>query len=219
MDIQEIKNIWQAYDSKLEKSFRLNMHCLELIQSQKAKSKLKPVLILRIVEIVLHIIVIGWLGNFLYKNFLQWPYALSAAALILFFVVALSNCTRQIITIMQIDYSNNVTDIQKKLTLLQAHIVDYVRLTFLVLPTWLAYPLITFKALTNIDIIPYVNHNWWIGQLIFTALIIPVCIWLYRQVSYKNLHKKWVRYIIIKSTGYSVTKAMEFINEIDEFRQ
>ena len=53
MDIQEFKNIWQAYDDNLEKSLKLNMHCLELIQSQKAKSKLKTVFISRIIEITL----------------------------------------------------------------------------------------------------------------------------------------------------------------------
>jgi hypothetical protein len=136
-----------------------------------------------------------------------------------FFIIAFSNCIRQIVIIREIDYSKSITDIQRKLTLLQSHIVDYIRLTFLMLPTYLAYPIIAFKVLGNFDIVSQFNHNWWIAQIIFNILLIPLCIWLYREVSYKNFHKKWVRYIIEKSAGNSVRKAMDFIKEIDEYKK
>jgi hypothetical protein len=137
----------------------------------------------------------------------------------IFFIIAAVNCIKQIVLIKQIDYSKSITDIQTKLTLLQAHIVDYVRLTFLAIPTYLAYPILAFKALTNLNIVTLFATKWWAAQIIFSLLIIPVCIWLYRQVSYKNLHKKWVRFIIKNSVGNSVTDAMQFINEIDEYKK
>ena len=219
MDIQEFKNIWQAYDDKLEKSLKLNMHCLELIQSQKAKSKLKTLFISRIIEITLHAVVIWYLGTFLYSHFFEPQYAISAAILILFFIIAFSNCIRQIVIIKEIDYSKSITEIQRKLTLLQSHIADYIRLTFLMLPTYLAYPIIAFKVLGNFDIVSQLSRNWWTAQIIFNIVLIPLCVWLYREVSYKNLHKKWVRYVIEKSAGDSVAKAMEFIKEIDEYKK
>ncbi|HEV7621829.1 MAG TPA: hypothetical protein VGO09_08855 [Flavisolibacter sp.] len=219
MDIEELKNIWQAYDNKLAQSIRINMHCLELIQSQKAKSKLNLLLFTRLIEIAAHIVIICYLGNFLYFHFTEVQFALSAVILILFFIIAFINCSRQVIIILEIDYSKNITEIQRKLTILQSYIANYIRLTFLMLPTYLAYPIIAFKVLGNFDIVSQLSHKWWIAQIIFTILLIPVCIWLYKEVSYKNMHKKWVRFIIEKSAGTTVTKAMDFIKEIDEFKK
>lgn len=65
MELSELKSIWQAYDNKLERSLKLNLHCLELIQAQKVKSKLRPLLWQRVIEIVFHSVVIYWLGGFL----------------------------------------------------------------------------------------------------------------------------------------------------------
>lgn len=219
MEFSEIKSMWQAYDIKLEKSLKLNLHCLGIIQAQKVKSKLLPLLWQRVSEIILHVIVIVWLINFLYNNFFQLPYAASAIVLIIFYLIAFINCLKQIITIKQMDYSNDVVTIQSSLVILQTHIVDYMRLTFLGIPTYLAYPVIAFKALTNFDIVSQLHGNWWTSQIIFSIILIPVCVWLYMQVSYKNIHKKWVRFIIQKSSGSRVTKAMEFINELETLKK
>jgi hypothetical protein len=219
MEAEELKNIWQAYEIKLEKSLKLNIRCIEEIQSQKAKSKLKPILLLRIFEIIVHVFVMYFLAKFLYRNLSYMQYAAPAAVLISFYAIALSNCIRQIIIIKQIDYSKSVADIQKKLNLLQLHIVNYVRLTFLCIPTYLAYPIILFRAFTNFDILSKLHGSWWTGQIIFTIILIPICIWLYRKVNYKNIDKKWVRFIIKNSAGTAVTKAMDFTNEIDEFKK
>lgn len=218
MELSEIKTMWQAYDTKLEKSLKLNLRCLELIQAQKVKSKLTPLLWQRVIEIALHLIVIFWLIGFLYKNLFQFPYAISAIALIVFYIIAFINCLKQIITIKQLDYSNDIITIQSSLVMLQTHIVDYMRLTFLCIPTYLAYPIIAFKALTHFDIVSHLNGNWWTGQIIFSIALIPLCIWLYNQVSYNNIQKKWVKYIIQKSSGTRVTKAMEFIKELETLK-
>jgi len=217
MELSEMKAIWKAYDDKLEKSLQLNMHCLEMIQTQKVKNKLKALLWQNIAGIILHVIVIQWLAGFLIKHFTEIKFAIAAIVLILFFALALVICVKQIILIKQIDYSEDILSIQKKLTLLQIQIVNYVRLTFLCIPTYLAYPIIAFKALGDFDI-STVNQKWWIANLAFTILIIPICFWLYDQVSYKNIHKKWVKFIILNSAGTRVSKAMEFMKEIDELK-
>lgn len=219
MELNELKSIWQAYDQKLEKSLKLNLHCLEMIQAQKAKSRLVPLLRMRILEGALHLMILYWLAGFLYNHFFEIWFAVAAIALILFFIIAFVNCIKQVVLIKEIDYSQDITTIQTKLVLLQSHIVDYIRLTFLCMPTYLAYPIIAFKALADFDIVSQLSRGWWIGQLSFTMLLIPLCIWLYRQVSYQNIHKKWVRYIIEKSAGTSVSKAIEFIREIENIKR
>ncbi len=219
MELNELKTIWKAYDTKLEKSLKLNLRCLEMIQAQKIKSKLTPLLWLRVFEAIVHIAAIMWTGNFLFAHFFEVQFSVSAAVLMLFFIIAFSNCLIQIIIIKQIDYSENIISIQRKLNMLQSYIINYIRLTFLVIPTWLAYPVILFKAVANFDIISQFYRPWWQWNIAFTIIIIPICVWLYRQISYKNIHKKWVKFIIEKSAGSSVTKALEFIKELDELKE
>lgn len=89
MELTEIKSLWQSYDRKLEKSLQLNLRCLELIQAQKVKSKLKPLFWQRVAETMIHIVVVYWLIGFLYSNVSEWPLALSALSLLVFFGIAL----------------------------------------------------------------------------------------------------------------------------------
>jgi formate-dependent nitrite reductase membrane component NrfD len=91
-------------------------------------------------------------------------------------------------------------------------------IAFLCLPVYLAYPMVGFKALGNFDL-STINSSWWTANIIFSVAILPLCIWLYMQVSYKNIHKKWVKFIIEKSGGNTIRKAMEFTKEIDDIKK
>lgn len=216
METSELKNIWKAHDNILDKSMKLNMLCIETIQSQKSKSKLKPLLILRIIESIVLIKIILFLFGFLYDYLSDIPVAISSVILIIYSVYALFLCSAQIIIIAQINYSDSVTEIQKKLSLLQIHILDYFRLTFLMIPFWLIYPIIGFKLIAEVDIINEMPYWWLISQII---ILMPLSLYAFKQVSYKNIHKRWVRFLINNAGGKSVTKAMEFLKVLDEFKR
>ena len=216
METAEIKNIWKAHDSLLDRSIKLNIFCIETIQSQKSKSKLKPLLILRIIESIILAIIAFLLGGFLYDNINSIPLSVSASVLIIYTMYALYLCSAQIALITGISYSESVTDIQRKLNLLQIHILDYFRLTFLMIPFWFVYPLIGFKVIADTDIFYMIPVMWWILQII---ILVPISVYLYRQVSYKNIHKGWVRLLIRNAGGRSVTEAAEFLKVIDDFKE
>ena len=227
MELNELKSIWQAYDSKLEKSLKLNLHCLEMIQTQKVKSKLTPLLWQRGVEIAFHTIFIFLLIGFLYKNFSQFPYVVCTIALLAFYIIAVINCLKQITIIKRMDYSNDIVTIQSSLVMLRTHSVNLVRLACLCIPTYLGFPMIVsesiadfgLKGLSYLDIRSNYHGNWWTVQIISSIILIPLCIWLYRQVSFKNIHKKWVKNIIQKFSGSRVTRAIELVNELQELKK
>lgn len=226
MELNELKSIWQSYDAKLEKTLTLNMHFLELIQSQKVKSKLAPVFRQRIVELAFHLIAVVLLAAFLYANITLFPYAASATLLIAFYLVAITSCLNQLRIIKRMDYSNDIVTIQSSLVMLQTNIVNHARLAVLCIPTFLAYPVVVSKAiadlglshLINFDIIAQSNGNWWTAQLYSTIFLIPVCVWFYSQVTYKNIDKPWVKDFIQRSSGTRVRKAMEFVNELNALK-
>lgn len=226
MELDAIKSLWQAYDTKLEKSLKLNMHCLEQIQTQKVRSKLAPLYWHRVIEIALHIVAILLLLVFLYFNFSDLPYAVSAFILLPFYITAIVMCLKQIKIIKGMDYSNDIVTIQSSLVMLQTHIVDYMRLAILFIPSFLAYPAVVskviqdldLKSLSFMDLLAQYDGSWWQVQVKVTIILIPLCIWFYREVSYKNIHKKWLKDTIQRTSGTRVRKAIEFIKELDSLK-
>lgn len=219
METTDIKSIWKSHDDLLDRSMKLNILCLEKIQSQRSKSILKPLLYLRIFETVVHLVIALFLGSILFSVSSKVNIAILIAAVLMFVVYSLVMCIRQIIIIVQINYSESVTDIQKKLSLLQTHILDYFKLVFLAIPFWFVYPILGIYLFANVDVMSSLPQEWWIGNIIVSIIFIFFSIYAYSRVSYKNIHKRWVRFFINNAGGKSVTKAMEFLNVLDMFEE
>jgi len=226
MELDELKMMWLSNDAKLEKSLNLNEQCIELIQTQKVASKLAPLYRQRVVEIIFHLVAIVLLVGFLFKNIFQFPYATSAIVLLAFYTTTFLNALKQINIIKTMDYNKDLATIQSSLVVLQTHILNYAKLTVLFIPSFLAYPVIltkvikdfNIKALAHFDIITQSNGNWWVVQLVVFIVLIPLGLWFYKEVSYKNFHKKWVKNFIQKSLGTRVTKALEFLKELQSLK-
>lgn len=215
----ELKDIWKDHDSILERSMKLNIFCVEKIQTQRSKSKLRPLLFLRITEAILIIIFANFLSAFLENSFSNINYAVPLSLLIIFSLYSLYLCISQIIIILRINFSHDIIDIQKKLALLQTHILDYFRLSFIAIPFWLLYPLIGIYILSDAGSLDSMSQNWLFANLIFGLIVSVFCIYAYTQISYKNIHKRWVRFFIRNAGGKSVTEASEFLKDIYEYEK
>jgi hypothetical protein len=164
--------------------------------------------------------------GFLFKNISQFPYAISAIALLAFYTTTFINALKQINLLKRMDFNNDLATIQSSLVLLQTHILNYAKLAILFIPTFLAYPTILtkiikdfdIKALANFDIITKSNGSWWTVQMVAFVILIPLGIWFYKEVTYKNIHKKWVKNFIQKSSGTRVTKALKFLKELQDLK-
>lgn len=227
MELSELKAMWQAYDSKLDKSLKLNLQFLEMIQSQKLRSKLTPLFWQKIVELSLHSVAMMLLLGFLFYNISSFAYAGSALLLIGFYTVAIVNCVKQLRVIKGMDYSNDIVSIQTSLLMLQTNNLNNSRMMVLCMPTFLAYPVVVSKAIADLNIIMFSdfnmmaasNGNWWTAQLVSSIILIPLSLWLYYQLTYKNIGKKWVKNFIQLSSGTRVRKAMESIKELQSLKK
>lgn len=215
----ELKEIWKDQDSILEKSINLNVLCLEKIQTQRSKSKLNPLLALRLFESFVNIVIIYFLRGFLDELTNSIILFTFLSSVILFSFYSIYLCIKQIIIIIQINFSDNIVEIQKKLSLLQTHILDYFRLSFLAVPFWILYPVIGLYVIADAGSIEAIPQNWWFANIIFGLMLLPLCIYAYFQVSYKNINKRWVRFFIRNAGGKSVTEASEFLKEIHDFEK
>ena len=227
MELDELKANWQSNNEKLEKSLRFNEQNIELIRAKKVASKLKPLYLQRMIECIFHSIAIVLLLCFLVSHIAELPYAMSALALLVFYVTTLVNAIKQISLIRKIDFNQDLATMQSSLVILQTHIVDYAKLAVLFIPTFLAYPVIltqvikdfNIKALAEFDIIEKSNGAWWTLELVGLIVLIPLGVWFYKEVTYKNIGRKWVKNFIEKSSGKRVAGALEFLKELQDLKQ
>jgi hypothetical protein len=63
------------------------------------------------------------------------------------------------------------------------------------------------------------DWGFWLIAVPIALLFAYASIWLYRNINYRNMDKKWFRILFGSSEWTSVIKATNFINEIDEFRK
>ena len=220
MEDTTLKNMWKDLDSKIEESrvlnmqsWALNMKCFEEMQSQKAKSKLRPLTIAKIAGLVVGILWVLFLGVLVYGNRFQNPFfTVSVAILFLFNFVAIINYVRHLVLIGQINYSDSIADTQQKLATLQSSIISNNRFLLLQFPFYCTW-FISWEWIVNDPL------SFWFIQVPIIILFAILGIWLYVNYSKKNLHKPWVRSLMNGSGFRSVTKAIDFMDEIDEYKK
>jgi glucan phosphoethanolaminetransferase (alkaline phosphatase superfamily) len=220
MEDQELKDIWAAYDKKLEEarilnlqSWALNLKCFEELQTHKVRSKLSSLANFKWIAIVLGIVYVLFLGMLVY--FVRWRniyFSVSISMIVLITLIALVVYIKQIVIIKQINYSDSITDTQEKLSTLQSSTINIVRIAWLQLPFWSTW-------FWSSKWILYDPMNFWLIAFPITLFFAGLAIWLYRNISIKNRDKKWFTILFGHPEWTSIRKAMEFMKEIEVFKQ
>lgn len=218
MKDEELDHILKTFDHKLSRSIDFNFKITQDTQIRKSVFALRNLRFYSIFEVIVAGLVMVFLGNFIYENFGNLPLMLSGLILDIFAVIAISGAVRQLILISEFEVASSVIDSQQILTRLQTHNITYLRLAILQFPFFLAYLVVGFKTVFNIDIWTIGNKNWLLSNLAFGFILLPVSIWIYRQISVENLHRKWVRSLVEFSGGEKIAEAMSFLTEIEKFK-
>lgn len=219
MEEIEFKNIWKAYDRMIEESkvlnlqsWVLNLSCFETLQTQKAKSKLKTLILPKIVGIILGIGWILFLGFILYYTLSQIIIAISLGMIIILTIIAMVIYMQDIITITRINISDSIVETQNKIAFLQSSTINSIRILWLQLPFYSTCYISNNLAVTG-------GTQYWIIQITITLLFTWLSIYLFKNISLKGSNRKWVNNFL-KGYGLNrVSKALEFIKEIEEFKK
>jgi hypothetical protein len=213
MEDVTLKALWKAQDEKLDKAMQLNMYLLESIQKQKAESKLNSLAKFKLWAVILGVVWILFLGMLIYGNQLQNIYfTVSASMILIFTLLAVIVYIKHIGLIRAMDYSQSITDTQKKLSKLQASTFNA---RFLLLQT----PFYTTWFWSN-EMIESSGIKFWLISVPVALIFTLLAIWLYRNLTPENMHKKWVNVLINSTPEHtSVIKAMDFLAEIEEFKK
>lgn len=221
MELEELKNRWNAFDNKLEKSLQLNKHLLKQINLDKAKNKLRILLIFKLLETGVLSLIIYYLVKFTIYNFNSPQFSVSAIILIFFAVMGYISNIRQVsLTILlQTEYAGDITSKQRKLTALKLLIANYVKWGLLSIPFFPVWIILIPKIFLNFNIYTNGMNYWWWANIGLGILFIPFVLWVFNQLSKKNINQFWVKNLLQGSGWGLAADAENFLNEIEEFEK
>lgn len=217
MEAVELNKIMKAYDNKLDKSLQLNLSSMNALQLKKTQNSTKKILRSRIYEVVIFSFLAIFFGWYIANNWEQTHLVISGIILHVFSLIALVGSIGQVVLLQQIDFSKPIVEIRKKIELVNAHGLLFVKLIFLSAPVWWSYAIVGLDLFWGIDIYVHLDQDFVVRYLVINFLLIIPLAWLFNKLSYKNLHIKWVRKTIRLFTGTKTMKALDFLSDIEEF--
>jgi hypothetical protein len=221
MQDAELKEIWKAYDQKWEESKVLNMQSwalnimsVEMIQQHRAKSKLNKLITIKAWTALLGIAWVGVLTFFVYHTLVAAKpfFIVSASVIAVITLWAVIVYIKHIVLIRQIDNTESVVDVQKRITVLQSSTIQITRILFLQAPFYTTWFLSVDDMLNG-------SSGFWFISVPIAILFTLATIWLYRNIDLRNKDKKWFKLLFSGAEWTYLAKAAAFLEEIDTFKK
>ncbi|MDO3642904.1 hypothetical protein [Mucilaginibacter sp. L3T2-6] len=212
MEEADIKQLWHAYDLKLEQSLQLNQKIICELQAQKAENNIGAFRRQQIAGLVLGILWITVLLFFAFYARANLYFAGSIGLIAVFNIFAVASYIRHLSLLNGVNITGNVTDAQQRLAAIQTSLSNTSRIMILQTPLWCIF-------WYNQDLVRHAGIQFWVINLSVVTVFVISSIYLYKKLSYKNIHIKWVKAFNENLGGKRLAKAMEFLKEIDEYKR
>ncbi len=139
-------------------------------------------------------------------------FVISASAIILVTSAAIFVYAYHIVLINQINNCENVLKTQETLARLQLSTINIARILFLQSPFYC-----TFWWTTGM--IVHSPVSFWLISFPVALLFTFVSAWLYKNISIKNIQKKWFKILFNTPEWTVLAKADSFLKEIQDFKK
>ena len=221
MEDIELKNLFESYNHKLEESrvlnlqsWALNLKSYEAMQSLKAKSKLRSLVNFKLVAVILGFIWVLFLGFLIYHSLeiSKIFFVISASAIMLVTLVAVIVYIYHIVLIGKINNSENVLKTQENIAHLQLSTINIVRILFLQSPFYCTF-------WWNVSMIVNSPLSFWLISFPIGLLFALGSLWLYKNISIKNINKRWFKILFNSPEWTLLVKANNFLEEINSFKK
>ncbi|MEO7311112.1 MAG: hypothetical protein ABIX01_11990 [Chitinophagaceae bacterium] len=210
MEDLELKQMWQAYDQKLDRLLVLNLRNFEELQTQKASAKINGFVRQQLVYIIIGVIWVAFLAILVFNTPGNLWFAVSLGGIILFSAYATILYIRHVLMLRQINFNGNITETQEQLAAVRASLNQVGRVLWLQTVfycTWFINPTM-YQNITGMTI-----------TFGIAAVFLAASIWMYQALAPKNMHRKWVRNFETSVGGKAIVEASEFLQEIEAFKQ
>ncbi len=212
MDNNDIKNIWQAYDKKLEKSLVINQKIIRELQSQKAKSQINSFVWGHALVMVFGILWVLFLAFLVYHSLDKIYFAISASCILLFNVFAVALYAYHISIITSIDIAESIIETQRKIVKVNTSFNNVGRVLLLQTPFYCTF-------WYTQEMVNSAGPLFWGIQLAVVTFFTAGSIYLYKKLDPKSGSNKLQKLSNKTFGSQKLTLAVAFLNEIEEFEK
>jgi len=212
MEELAIKQLWHEYDIKLEKSLQLNYKIIREMQTQKAENNITSFRRNQVFGVIGGIIWILILVFLVVNTLHNIYFVISVGLIAVFNIFAVAAYIRHLAMLDQVNITDSVTSAQQKLAAIQNSLNNVGRILVLQTPLYCTF-------WYNQQLVDHGGAMFWLINLTIVAFFVAISVYLFKTLTYKNIHRKWVRKFIESFGGKKLIKAMEFLNEIEEYQK
>lgn len=221
MEDIELKQILASYQERLEatevlnqRSFNLNQQILKNWQTQKANSKLQSLIPIKIIAVILGIV---WVMALIYLIAHSWDwknvfFLISAAGIALITIVAIAVYIYHIVLLRQINWGDAIVITQQTIVRLRISTLRVTKILFLQSVFYCTF-------WWNTEMIINDPAKFWLISFPVALLFLLASLWLYKNISLKNIEKKWFRILFSSPEWRRLSEAARFLNEIKYFER
>lgn len=218
MSLDDMKQLWENQDQKLDAVLRLNTRLLQAPVLSKAESATQRLSWLLGIEILLNLLAALWLGSFLWDHAGETRFLLPAAMLHLGVITLLGAGIHQRVAIGSLDYSAPIVEIQKRMESLRAQRLRATMLTLLAAPlAWTPLLIVALKGLLGLDAYAIFPARYLIANGLFGLAVIPLAIWISRRYADRMERSPLVRRLLRDMAGYNLNAATESLSSLARF--
>jgi len=220
MQLQELKEIWNAYDRKLDNSIRLNKAVLKEIKLDQIKSRTSRATIAPAIEIGLNAIVMLWLGSFIADHIDSIRFLIPAIALDVAAIALLITSIFEVVMLRQIDYSRPLLGIQKRLDSLRALKIQTTKWVFTcAVLIWVPLLIVGMKAFFNIDAYAVFSPAYLVASVLAGFLVIGGVVWVSRKYRHKLENSPFLQSLMDDISGKNLSAVKAHLRELRQFEE
>src|ERR1700685_2045801 len=182
MELDELKEKWAEHDRKLDLSIRLNQRLIRDAYTRRAKVALWRLAAMLALGSIAMLPVIVFLGAFTAKNWAMPRFTIPAILLDIAAIAALAALNAQIGMALNIDYTQPIAAIQKRLEMLRKFRIRYIQAIILTSALlWAPMFIVVMKAFLGADVYRLFGTAWMVTNVAFGLAVLPLGIWLLKK--------------------------------------
>jgi signal transduction histidine kinase len=213
MNENELKNIWQSSNEKVEMCLQISRENTEDITKIKIHNFLYSMRPIKAIAVVIGILWVIFVDTLIIN---LWDVAspfflLSAIIQVVLTKLAIGVYLYQLYLIRKVDLSEPVLYSQERLSRLKSSTLWVTRILFLQLPAWTTFSM-QIGWLSNGNILLLIIQG------IISLSSVYIAVWLFLNIKYENRDKKWFRWLFNGKEWDPIVRSIELIEQIKDYR-
>jgi hypothetical protein len=221
MNLDDMKNDWQARDLQLQQSIQLNTRWLrEAFIDRRSAGVRRWALFGFWVELPAYLVTIGALALFIAHHIGEPRFAIPAVLMLAWSGAMFGAIVRQLEAMRRIDFSEPVIAVQKRLTALRMTRLKTFKWAFLsgMFVWWILLLIVAFKAVLDLDLYA-MAPRFIASQIAGTAALAGALIWIAKRYSSRLQRSKFVTPFLDGIAGKDLAVARAFLQKLSSFEQ